>query len=134
MSELFVAETQYDDYEGTAAFDTHEGGGLHQLFNKYCSGKGYYFPVGLELGLGALTPDSGGNITLTVVAVKHADYGKTMDEIMRNTSGARSATLYRFDAVIPLGHFGAFFKRMDVKVISKSLKHLSQMSVDIIRP
>jgi hypothetical protein len=55
MPERFFAETQYNDYVGTAAFDTHGGTDLHALFEKHCSaGKGAYFPVGLELG--ALTP------------------------------------------------------------------------------
>ena len=124
MPERFFAETQYNDYVGTAAFDTHGGTDLHALFEKHCSaGKGAYFPVGLELG--ALTPDSAGNITIRVVAVKCADYGRTMEEILRRTSGVQTVTLHRFDAVIPIGHFGAFFKRTDIKAIAKSLKHLS---------
>lgn len=134
MSERFFADTQYNDYVGTAAFDTHDGTDLHDLFDKYCSGKGDYFPVGLELGLRTLTANSAGNITITVVAVKHADYGRTMEEIMRNTRDVQSVTLYRFDAEIPISHFGAFFKRIDIKAISKSLKHLSQAALEIKEP
>src|SRR5579862_3310900 len=119
MADPFFAETQYNDYVGTAAFDTHDGGDLHKLFDKYCSGKNGYFPVGLELG--SLAPDEAGNIIIWVAAVKCADYGQTMDEIIRNTKGVQTVTLYRFDATIPAAHWAAFFKRTDIKAISKSL-------------
>src|SRR5690348_6515277 len=116
MSETFLAGTQYDDYVGTAAFDTHGGTDLHTMFAKHCPGNGGYFPVGLELGM--IAPDSlDGKITVTILALKKADYGDTMEEIIRSTSTAERVTLHRFDAVIPIGHFNAFFKRMDIKAV-----------------
>ena len=121
MGEPFVAFTQYNDLKGTAAFDGHDGPPLFELVEKTDMPKEGYWPVGFEFF--RLHPDETGNIPFTLVAVKCEETGHKIEDVIEYASKANELPVYRFDGALRPDDFGYLFKRIDIKVVQKELKH-----------
>lgn len=117
MSESFVADTQYGDLVGTAAFDGHSSLPLHEIARRLKIPGGYW-PIGFEIHA---FPDevTGNTFPVSVVAVRPADVGTTPDEFISSARETQEIDVYRFSGRLKPQDMNAFFKRVDIKVVQR---------------
>ena len=120
MPEPFKADVQYNDFKGTIAIDGHDGGFLEELAAQAQIPDGYY-PVGFEMW-NAL-PDDDGSIPLTIVAARCEQVGHNIDEIIKYNQAHGELPVYRFDSRIDFAELRSLMKRLDIKVLIRSLEN-----------
>lgn len=118
MGDQFVADVQYNDVLGTAAFDGHDGPPLYDLAQRSTMPEGYS-PVGFELC--RLDPDESGQIPFTIVAVRCAEAGRTLEEFLQFERDHDELPVYRFHGKIDPKYFASVFKRVDIKALARDL-------------
>jgi len=100
MTAEFIASTQYNDLTGTAAFDGHDGPGVHELA-AMSEVPADYFPIGFRLY--RLDPDEDGFLPFRIIAVKKSETGDSMEEIAKaEKMTGTTVTVYSF----PMPRFG----------------------------
>jgi len=123
MGDKFIAETQYNDVVGTAAFDGHDHPPLHELAEHTNMPKDKYCCVGFELY--ELSPTQGEEIQFNIVAVNCKEAGvQDIRDIDQIAKGAE-LPVYRFFGRLKPEDFSVLFKRIDIKVVHKDLKSLN---------
>ena len=120
MGEKVIAETQYNDLLGTAAFDGHESPPVYELAECSEMPSESYWPVGFELF--RLDPDEEtGKVPFTLLAVKNDEVGdiEKLEQLAKNAAEIR---VYRFHGELDSKKFPFYFKRIDIKVTKRCLK------------
>ena len=124
MGDRFIAETQYSDLVGNAAFDGHTGPPLHELAKYTNMPKGKYWPVGFRLF--RLHPGKSGDIPFTIIAVNCEEIkARNIEEIVKYAQKVNELPAYKFDGNLEPKYFSAIFKRIDIKIVCKSLKDVN---------
>jgi len=136
MGDKVIADTQYNDLIGTAAFDGHDHPPVHELAERSTMPEGYW-PIGFEMF--RFDPDEKtGRVPFTLLGVRLADMGydpkkggNRPELIAQFAKGAPEVAVYRFPGEIDPGDFPAVFKRIDIKVCEK---HLSRANLVAYEP
>jgi hypothetical protein len=124
---LPTAGTQYNDFVGTAAIDTHGGTDLHELANAKGIDTKRYFPIGL--GIGGIELES-----FTVYAVDTNVTKGTFDNIAeyaKNAGGDVPIVEFHFSA--KWEEMGKYLKRFEVIVIRTIPGMTSFQKLDEVR-
>jgi len=122
MPESFKADVQYSDFKGTIAIDGHEGGFLEELAAQAEIPDGYY-PVGFEMW--NAIPKDDGSIPLTVVAARCEQVGLSIDDMIKYNQDHGELPVYRFDSRIDFAELRSLMKRLDIKVLVRSLENVN---------
>jgi hypothetical protein len=117
MAQKFIAEVQYNDLKGTVAADGYDSPPLFKI-SEYVKLPSEYWPVGLSFS--KLDPDNEGNIPFVIYAVDKNKVGENHDEIQEFLKNNNyKLTVEAFNREMPITAFGAFFKRLDIKMLQK---------------
>jgi hypothetical protein len=135
MGDKVVADTQYNDLIGTAAFDGHDHPPVHELAARSTMSEGYW-PVGFEMF--RFDPDAEtGKVPFTLLAVRLTDMGYDLEKggnrperIMEFARSDAEVAVYRFPGEIDPLEFPAVFKRIDIKVHAKYLGKANLVAYD----
>ena len=120
MGDKIIAETQYNDLLGTAAFDGHDHPPVFELAECSNMPAEGYWPVGFELF--RLDPDEKtGKVPFTLLAVKNDEVGP-IEKLEQLAKSGTEIRVYRFYGEIYPTYFPAYFKRIDIKVTERCLK------------
>jgi len=122
MPESFKASVQYNDFRGTIAIDGHEGDFLEELAAQAEIPDGYY-PVGFEMW--NAIPNDDGSLPLAIVAAQCEQVGHSIDDMIKHNQDHGELPVYRFESRIDFGELRSLMKRLDIKVLSRSLENVN---------
>jgi|GEM_PF-3440756 len=126
MTEKFEATATYNDLLGDIAIDGYEGPFLLELA-RMTNMPSSYWPIGFSIYSPKI--DSNGNIKITIVAIRHAQAGNSMDEVIKYFKENESITVHPYYCKIGLAELYKLMKRLSITVLDRKF-HEYNIRVD----
>ena len=112
--------TQYTDFKGIAAIDTHDGSGLADLAKDYGIDTDKYFVYGASCY--DLEPIGKRELSVTLLLIDKYTYGRSFDEISQY-QGIVQIEPRRIQ--VPYSDLGKYIKRVNIGVVSDLSSHIN---------
>jgi hypothetical protein len=126
-----LIETKYNDYGGYVAIDGSDKGDFHTLCEDHGISRKDYFLIGMtftDFSLNSI--GKRGTLPCTAIVLKTSEYGNTFDEISKKISSMNGkVTAHRILFEVNYSDIGKYIKRLDVGVVTKMSKHISEIEI-----
>ena len=115
-----VISTQYTDFKGIAAIDTHDGSGLADLAKDYGIDTDRYFVYGASCY--DSEPVGRSEMSVTLLLIDGDTYGRSFDEISQY-QGTVQIESRRIQ--VPYSSLAKYIKRVNIGVVSRLSAYIS---------
>lgn len=112
--------TQYTDFKGIAAIDTHDGAGLADLAKDYGIDTDRYFVYGASCY--DSEPIGKRELSVNLLLIDGNTYGRSFDEISRYQGTVEIETR---QIQVPYSDLGKYIKRVNIGVVSSLSAHIN---------
>lgn len=112
--------TQYNDYKGIVAIDTHDGSGLFDLTKDFGIDTEKWFVYGASCY--DSEPIGKRELSVSLLLIDKAIYGSSFDDISKYND---TIPLVERRISVPYSDLGKYFKRVNIGVVSSLSAHIT---------